>query len=188
MNRTSLKQLLSSVSYFAELDAATMAAVCRVAVRREFAAGQVVFLEWEPCAGLHIVEAGYLKSLKMSPAGREQTLRMVGPGEVFNDLTVFSGSPNVVTVIALEAMAAGKPIVASNVAGLPYAIRDGENGILVEEKNPREIVRGIIALAGDAELRARYGERGRTRVRELLNWENVAREFVAVYKSAIERG
>jgi phosphatidylinositol alpha-1,6-mannosyltransferase len=68
---------------------------------------------------------------------------------------------------------------------VPYAILDGENGILVEEKNPREIARGIIALAGDVGLRARYGERGRARVRELLNWENVAREFVAVYKSAV---
>jgi CRP/FNR family transcriptional regulator len=102
MGRTLLSQLLSSVSYFAELDAAIMAAVCRAAIRRQFDAGQVVFLEGEPCAGLYVVQEGWLKSVKMSPAGREQTLRVVGPGEVFNDLTVFVGSPNVVTIIALE--------------------------------------------------------------------------------------
>lgn len=68
-----ISQLLSSAPYFAELDAASQAAICREAVRREFIAGQVVILEGEPCAGLYIVETGYLKSLKMSPAGRERS-------------------------------------------------------------------------------------------------------------------
>lgn len=95
-------QLLSSVSYFAGLDAASRDTIGGAAVHREFEAGQVVFLEGEPCAGLHIVNKGYLKSLKVSQAGREQTLKIFGPGDVFNDLTVWANAPNLVTVIALE--------------------------------------------------------------------------------------
>lgn len=97
-----ISQLLSSISYFARLDAATLGTIGAAAVRRQFDAGQVVFVEGEPCTGLFIVQSGYLKSLKMSPAGREQTVRVVGPGEAFNDLAIFAGAANIATVIALE--------------------------------------------------------------------------------------
>ncbi len=51
---------------------------------------------------MHVVESGWLRSLKSSPSGREQTLRVVGPGEVFGDFTMFAGRPNASTVVALE--------------------------------------------------------------------------------------
>jgi CRP/FNR family transcriptional regulator len=51
---------------------------------------------------LFVVESGWLKSVKVSPAGREQVIRFVGPGEVFNEVGVLVGSPNLVTIIALE--------------------------------------------------------------------------------------
>lgn len=87
------------------------------------------------------------------------------------------GLPNV----ALEAMAAGKPLVASSVAGLPEVVHDGINGLLVEEKSPSELAGAILKLAGDAALRRKYGAAGRLQVREALNWDNVAKKFVDVY-------
>jgi CRP/FNR family transcriptional regulator len=90
------------VPYFAELDLATLEAVARAAIRREYESGQVVFLEGEPCAGLYVVQAGWLKSVKISPAGREQVVRFVGPGETFNEVGILASSLNLVTVIALE--------------------------------------------------------------------------------------
>ncbi|CAG0997253.1 partial CRP-like cAMP-activated global transcriptional regulator, partial [Anaerolineae bacterium] len=45
---------------------------------------------------------GWLKSVKMSPKGREQILRLVGAGEAFNEIGVLLGSSNLVTVVALE--------------------------------------------------------------------------------------
>lgn len=90
------------------------------------------------------------------------------------------GLPNV----ALEAMAAGKPLVASSVAGLPQVVKDGVNGILVEEKNPEKLAAAILTLARNADLRRSYGSAGRAQVREALNWDNVAREFVRVYQKA----
>ena len=88
------------------------------------------------------------------------------------------GLPNV----ALEAMAAGKPLVASSVAGLPEVVRDGVNGLLVEEKNPRQLANAILKLVRDVELRRTYGAAGRLQVREALNWDNVASKFVGVYQ------
>jgi len=95
-------EALTAVTSFEGLDATTLNAIARVAIKREYGAGQVVFLEGEPCAGLYIVQNGWLKSVKTSPSGREQVMRFVGPGEVFNEIGVLVGEANVVTVVALE--------------------------------------------------------------------------------------
>lgn len=97
---------LSLVPYFSDLDAPTLEALGRLAVRREYEAEQVVLLEGEPCAGLLVVEAGWLKAVRMSPEGREQALRFVGPGEVVNEIGVFAPTRNPATVVALEPAAA----------------------------------------------------------------------------------
>lgn len=94
---------LAAVPYFAALDAAALDLAARAVVRRVYDPGEVVFLEGEPCAGLYVVESGWLKSVKVSPGGREQVIRFVGPGEVFNEVAILVGSPNLVTIIALEA-------------------------------------------------------------------------------------
>ena len=94
--------VLSIVPYFAELDAATLEAIARASVRRAYQVDQVIFLEGAPCAGLYVVQEGWLKSVKVSPAGREQVVRFVGPGETFNEVGVLVDAPNQVTVIALE--------------------------------------------------------------------------------------
>ena len=96
-------KVLSAIPYFSELDATTLEAVGRAAIRREYDAGQMVFLEGEPCVGLYVVQDGWLKAIKLSPEGREQVLRFVAPGEVFNEISVFAGAPNPATVMALEA-------------------------------------------------------------------------------------
>lgn len=103
----SAAEALSTVPYFAELAPEcpiTVEALARGAIRRDYNQGQVVFLEGETCHGLYIVQAGWFKSVKMSPVGREQVVRFVGPGEVFNEVGVLIEShQNLVTVIALEA-------------------------------------------------------------------------------------
>lgn len=94
---------LAAVPYFAALDAAAVDLAARAVVRRTYDPGEVVFLEGEPCAGLYVVESGWLKAIKVSPSGREQVIRFVGPGEVFNEVAILVGSPNLVTIVALEA-------------------------------------------------------------------------------------
>ncbi|HSJ57623.1 MAG TPA: Crp/Fnr family transcriptional regulator [Anaerolineae bacterium] len=93
---------LAAVPYLAELDVATLEAVARAAIWRTYQAGEMVFLEGEPCAGLYVVQEGWLKSVKTSSAGREQVVRVVGPGEAFNEVGVLADASNHATVIALE--------------------------------------------------------------------------------------
>lgn len=90
------------------------------------------------------------------------------------------GLPNVV----LEGMAAGKPIVASNIAGFPDVIGSGESGLLVPEKDSPALAGAVVRLAHDARLRETLGVCAREKIHTQLNWENVARRFVDLYARA----
>lgn len=94
--------LLKAVSYFSSMDGAALKLVAQSAIRRVYDAGQVILLEGEPCVGLYIVESGWLKAVKIGLDGREQVLQTLGPGEVFNAVSVFTDAPNQATVTALE--------------------------------------------------------------------------------------
>jgi CRP/FNR family cyclic AMP-dependent transcriptional regulator len=60
-------------------------------VPRRFSAGETVFGEGEPCAGLYVVESGHVRILKSSASGREQVLSVDGPGSSIAELPVFDG-------------------------------------------------------------------------------------------------
>ncbi len=94
--------ILKAVSYFANLDDVALASVERSAIRRDYDAEQVILIEGEPCAGLYIVESGWLKAVKIGLDGREQVLQTLKPGEMFNAISVFTDAPNQATVAALE--------------------------------------------------------------------------------------
>jgi CRP/FNR family transcriptional regulator, cyclic AMP receptor protein len=95
-------EFLASVPDFAALDLPVLEALAHISARLAIAPGQVVLLEGEPADGLYVVEKGWLKSTKMSPWGREQVIRMVGPGDTFNEIGVLGEKGNLVTVVALE--------------------------------------------------------------------------------------
>lgn len=87
--------------------------------------------------------------------------------------------------VILEAMAAGKPVVASNVAGIPLAVTHRETGILVPERDEKALGEAIYLLLQDEGLRNRLGVSGRERVCSELNWHQVARRFIAMYESVL---
>jgi CRP/FNR family transcriptional regulator len=95
-------EALSSVSYFSGLEGPALRSVAHAAVRRDYQPDQIVFVEGETCAGLFLVQDGWLKIVKLSADGREQILRVVGPGEVCNEIGVFACHPNPATGIALD--------------------------------------------------------------------------------------
>ena len=95
-------EVLSSLPYFAGLEPATLEAVANAAVQQKYEAGEIVFMEGEPCLGLYLVQDGWLKAHKLSPAGREIVVRVIGPGEAFNEVGVLSGGNNLLTVRVLE--------------------------------------------------------------------------------------
>lgn len=98
-------KILKAVSYFSDLDDAALNLVARSAIRRVYDPEQVVLIEGEPCAGLYIVESGWLKAVKIGLDGREQVLQTLKPGDLFNAISVFTDALNQATVAALEASA-----------------------------------------------------------------------------------
>jgi len=97
-------RLLSGVPYFASLDREALEWIARAVIWNQYAGGQFVFLEGDPCLGLYLVEKGWARALKISPEGREQVIRFVGPQDVFNEVGVLTGGQNVISVEALESL------------------------------------------------------------------------------------
>ena len=84
-------------------------------------------------------------------------------------------------VAALEAMAAGKAVVASRVGGLAELVNDGETGLLVPPGNARELAAAIAKLIEDKELRSSFGHKGAARVRDQFTMQEMAKKTEACY-------
>lgn len=95
-------QHLRAIPVFQGLDEATLRALARGARRRAYQPDEVVVLEGEARPGLYYLEYGWLKVVKVSSGGREQTLRFLEPGDTFNEIAVFTDQANPATAIALE--------------------------------------------------------------------------------------
>ncbi len=95
-------EALSSVPLFSELDANILDVIRHAAAPQHYAAGETVFLQGDPCEGLYIVQGGWLKGIITSSLGREQIIRLLRPGDVFNEIGLLTDGKNLVTVQALE--------------------------------------------------------------------------------------
>jgi colanic acid/amylovoran biosynthesis glycosyltransferase len=82
----------------------------------------------------------------------------------------------------LEAMAHGKPVVASAVGGIPELVEDGVTGLLVEPGDVAGLRAAIERLLADPMLRRRLGRAARARVAERCSWERVTTATVAAYE------
>jgi len=96
------KSLLKAVPYFQALDENALARVAEEVVVRRYAAGELIFLEGEPVAGLHLVVSGRCKVYRLSGGGREHVLVVLGPGDSCNEVPVVDGGPNPANFAAVE--------------------------------------------------------------------------------------
>lgn len=87
---------------------------------------------------------------------------------------------------ALEAMAAGLPVVATAVGGVPEVVAEGETGILVSPRDPGALSAAVLRLVRDGNLRAKLGAAGRERAK-LFTAEKTVSGVVEVYRSLGER-
>jgi glycosyltransferase involved in cell wall biosynthesis len=84
-------------------------------------------------------------------------------------------------IVLLEAMAAGLPIVASRVGGIPEIVLDGETGLLVPPDRPAALATALQQLRNDPALGRQLGAAGRRRV-EQFSWERIAPKFLALFE------
>ena len=84
-------------------------------------------------------------------------------------------------VVCAEAMAHGRPVVASAVGGLLDLVVDGETGLLVPPRDVEALQAAVERLLGDRALRRRLGTAARERARSYCSWETVTESLLAAY-------
>ena len=84
-------EIIGSALIFQGLPGQQIEQVKDVAVSRNYARGEIVFMEQDKGNGFYLVAEGMVKVFKVSPSGKEQILHVFGPGEPFGEVPVFSG-------------------------------------------------------------------------------------------------
>jgi D-inositol-3-phosphate glycosyltransferase len=88
-------------------------------------------------------------------------------------------------MVALEAMACGTPVIASDVGGLGFLVQDGETGYTIPNGEPDTLCEKLSMLLGDAQLRERMGRRAEE-VAQSYDWEKIARQIAEVYEELLK--
>ncbi|NQE54770.1 Trehalose synthase [ANME-1 cluster archaeon GoMg3.2] len=101
------------------------------------------------------------------------------------DVCVFPSIYEPFGIVLLEAMACGKPVVASNVGGIPFVVEEGKTGLLFESGNVEDLADKIMTILKNEELREKMGEAGRERAKE-FTWDKIAERTVDVYKEILK--
>jgi len=103
------------------------------------------------------------------------------------DVFVLSSRSEAMPMVVLEAMAAGLPIVATAVGGVPELVLDGETGLLVAPDDPEALAVALSRLAEDPSLRRRLGAAARARAEQHHSLDRMHRSYAEVYRSATSR-
>jgi CRP/FNR family transcriptional regulator, cyclic AMP receptor protein len=93
--------LLTGTSAFRELDHELLGELTALVRSRQFAPREIVVQQGGPGDGLFIIHAGYLKVTVVGPTGTSCTLGIMGPGEMFGELSLLDGGPRSATVTAI---------------------------------------------------------------------------------------
>jgi glycosyltransferase involved in cell wall biosynthesis len=114
---------------------------------------------------------------------RDDVPQLLALLDVFVLASHWEGLPNVI----LEAMAAGLPVVATRVGGVPEVVVDGVTGLLVPPRDPDALSEAILTLLQDPDLRQKMGQAGRERVREHFSVERMVQDTEALYQQLLSK-
>ena len=98
------------------------------------------------------------------------------------DIFVMSSVTEGLGTSLLDAMACGKPIVATTAGGMPEVVADGRTGILVPPRDHEAMAAAIVTLLTDEAARATMGAAGLARVRTMFSAERMVQDTLAVYR------
>ncbi len=87
-------------------------------------------------------------------------------------------------MVILEAMACGKPVVATNVGGIPEIVKNGKNGVLVPPRSPEALAKAIVGMLSDKKKLERLGRRSRETAKK-YDWEPVVDRIKKIYQDCL---
>jgi glycosyltransferase involved in cell wall biosynthesis len=82
-----------------------------------------------------------------------------------------------------EAWAREKPVIASSVGGIPYRVKQGINGLLVNPSDPKMLAEGMLKLLDDEESAKEMGKNGR---KDVFSWREIAEKSIQLYEQVLE--
>lgn len=103
------------------------------------------------------------------------------------DVYILASLDEMFPVAVLEAMAAGKAIVATRVGGVPECVADGQTGLLAPSENPKALADAIIKLLANPGLRSEMGTRAQEAARQEFSVESQTPRLEAVFARLIDR-
>ncbi|NEP76218.1 glycosyltransferase family 1 protein [Okeania sp. SIO2G5] len=98
------------------------------------------------------------------------------------DITVVPSHYEPFGLVAIEAMASGTPVVASDVGGLQFTVESESTGLLVEARNDAAFSRAIDRILDNSELQQQMSNAARQRVESYFSWQGVASQLDALYR------
>lgn len=88
-------------------------------------------------------------------------------------------------MVVLEAQAAGVPVIASNVGGVPDLVQDGRTGLLTDPKRPETMSKALARLLGDPQLARRLAQEGRSQAKARFHPKVIAEKHLEIYREVI---
>ena len=122
------------------------------------------------------------KILVIKNPPREDVISAYGESEFLILPSQWELSP----LVPLESFAFKKPVISTKSHGIPYTVKDNENGILVEPNNPKQLSDAIIKLLLDDQLRIKLGLSGYNFVHEECNCISMAKNSLKLYQELLK--
>jgi glycosyltransferase involved in cell wall biosynthesis len=105
---------------------------------------------------------------------------------VFDIVCLTSNQPEGCSNAILEAMALGKPVVATRVGGNVELVEDGKTGLLVPVQNPKALADAILYILNNPEQAKEMGKQGKNRVAKNFSLERMVNDYEAIYAEAMK--
>lgn len=114
---------------------------------------------------------------------QHEVARLMGATDIFVLPSIIApdGQMDGIPMTLMEAMAAGKPVIASSISGIPELVRSGISGILVDAAYAGRLAEAVRLLAADSQLRDRLGRAGQMAVRRDFDVRRTAAAMVALF-------
>jgi len=154
-------------------------------VSKEIPQAQFYYIGDGPCLRSYkeLADKLHLKNITFTGfIQREIVNQILNAGDIF---VISSVEGEAFCLVVLEAMAAGKPVVGTNVGGTPEAIVNGLTGLLVEPRNPSSMASAIVSLCLNKKHASRMGMAGRLRMEQFFSLESMVTKTVDLYEKLL---
>jgi glycosyltransferase involved in cell wall biosynthesis len=146
-----------------------------------------------PCKGdlvslaerLHVQD----KVMFRDAVSQEELVRYYSMSDVFVLPSVITegGETEGLGLVLLEAMACGVPVIGSAIGGIPDIIKDGDTGLLAQQKDPGDLAEKICRVLAEKDFGYGLGKRGRDFVKERFSWPSIGKRYLEAFSAVLEK-